>query len=35
MKTKNNEGKIIQPNFVMFNITKRANWNNQRRYSFK
>ena len=34
MKIKNKVNKVVQPNFVMFNITKRANWNNKRRYSF-
>ena len=34
MKTKNNIETKVQPNFVMLNITKRAKWNNRRRYSF-
>lgn len=34
MKTVNNQNKkAIQASFVANNITKRANWNNRRRYS--
>ena len=34
MKINKNIPNEVQPNFVMSNITKRANWNNKRRYSF-